>query len=142
MFKSIDSVKLADAVVRTKAAGTWNCPTLVVMDRISHLDQADKTRPELKYVSKGALAQWDPAKDFRFKDWVAEDFQVARDGNVWRAALVKPQARACALSEVSPPLRISAVSAPMQPSADSNGATTAPLDDPGRARTICSVPPR
>ncbi len=33
-------------------------------------------------------------------------------------------------------------SAPTQPSADRIGATTAPLELPGRARTICSVPER
>ena len=51
-------------------------------------------------------------------------------------------ASAWTLSDDSPPPRISAESAPMQPSVDSSGATTAPFDSPGRASTICIWPVR
>jgi len=89
MFKFTSRTKLADAVARTRDAGTWNCPTLVVHDRLANLDQLDTHGAELKYVPKGILATWDPSKDFRFRGWTAEDFQTARDGAAWRAALVK-----------------------------------------------------
>jgi len=51
-------------------------------------------------------------------------------------------ASAWTLADISPPSRISADSAPMQPSTDSSGATTAPLEEPGRETTICSWPER
>src|SRR5436190_2916282 len=54
----------------------------------------------------------------------------------------KIEARAWMPSDVSPPLRISADRAPMQPSAERIGATTAPLEPLGREGTICSTPER
>ena len=57
----------------------------------------------------------------------------------WAAKIV---ASAWTLSDASPPPRISADSAPMQPSGARIGTTIAPLDEPARARTICSWPVR
>ena len=89
VFRYSDDAKLADAVARTKAAGLWNCPTLVVMERMGTLDNPDTKRPELRYVSKAMLASWDPAKDFRFRLQGPEAFQRIREMNVWGLALVK-----------------------------------------------------
>lgn len=89
MLLSADPAKIRDIVALTKKAGTWNCPTLVVMENIGKLDHPDTTRPELRFVPKSSVASWDPANDFRFKDWTAADFQGARDTNVARHALVK-----------------------------------------------------
>ncbi|HEU0035151.1 MAG TPA: amidohydrolase family protein [Kofleriaceae bacterium] len=88
-FRYADDGKLADAIARTKAAGTWNCPTLVVFDRISKLDRPDTARPEYRYLPKEQLAAWSPDQDFRFRDWSAKDFEAARDKAAWDLALVK-----------------------------------------------------
>jgi imidazolonepropionase-like amidohydrolase len=88
-FRYTDDAKLAEAVARTKAAGTWNCPTLVVLDRISKLDHPDTARPEYKLVPPLQIASWDPKQDFRFKDATAEDFATMRESQAWRRALVK-----------------------------------------------------
>jgi imidazolonepropionase-like amidohydrolase len=89
MLLSADPAKVRDMVARTKAAGTWNCPTLVVMDQIGKLEQPDLARPELRFVSKGNRALWDPKQDFRFKSWTAEDYKTVRDTNTQRGMLVK-----------------------------------------------------
>ena len=51
-------------------------------------------------------------------------------------------ARACTLSDPSPPPRISAESAPIHPCASRMGATIAPFAPPGRDRTIWTSPER
>lgn len=94
LYKYADPAKLAEAVARTKAAGTWNCPTLVVNDSIAHLDHPASNRPELAYVPKAMIAQWDPKQDFRFARWTAQNFEDARGGMAWKLALVKQLADA------------------------------------------------
>jgi amidohydrolase family protein len=89
LYKYADAAKLADAVARTKAAGTWNCPTLVVSDSIAHLDKPQTDRPELAYVPKSMIVQWDPKQDFRFASWTAQNFEDARGAMAWKLALVK-----------------------------------------------------
>ncbi|MCW5806958.1 MAG: amidohydrolase family protein [Deltaproteobacteria bacterium] len=89
-WKHVDPARLADAIARTRDAGTWNCATLVVLDRLGTLDRPrDMTRPEWKLVSKASLAQWSPANDFRFTSWTPEDFDTARGSAAWGRALVK-----------------------------------------------------
>ena len=88
-YKYADAAKLADAVARTKAAGTWNCPTLVVRDRIGKLDRPEATRPEYRFVPPNQLESWKPENDFRFRKWTARHFEDARGGTAWSLALVK-----------------------------------------------------
>jgi len=88
-YKYSDAAKLAEAVARTKAAGTWNCPTLVVRDRIANLDRPDRTRPEYRFVPPSHIEHWDPKQDFRFQNSTADDFVVARAGNTWGLTVVK-----------------------------------------------------
>jgi imidazolonepropionase-like amidohydrolase len=88
-YKYSDDAKLAAIVARTKAAGTWNCPTLVVQERIGKLDHPDANRPEYKYVSKAQIASWAPEKDFRFRSVGPDGFETMRGANAWFATLVK-----------------------------------------------------
>jgi len=88
-YKYSDAAKLAEAVARTKAAGTWNCPTLVVRDRIANLDRPDRTRPEYRFVPPSHIEHWDPKQDFRFQNSTADDFVIARAGNTWGLTVVK-----------------------------------------------------
>lgn len=59
------------------------------------------------------------------------------DATTAASCAAKMAASAWMVSEVSPPLLISADNAPMQPSAVRIGATMAPLEPPGRDSTIC-----
>jgi imidazolonepropionase-like amidohydrolase len=76
---------------RTAAAGTWNCPTLVVYEKVVAPDEAERlrARPEMRYVPPRLAATWDPRRDFRFKDMRAEDFRGLRPWNARRRAFVK-----------------------------------------------------
>src|SRR5262249_14450162 len=89
-YQYADDAKLADAVARTRAAGVWNCPTLVVADRLAHLDQPETLeRFENRYASPSYRAAWDPKRDFRFREWTPDNFAQARGGLLWNHALVK-----------------------------------------------------
>ncbi len=88
-FKYSDPAKLADAISRTKAAGTWNCPTLVVLDRVASLDHPDTKRPEYRFVPSSSIASWDPSQDFRFRSTTADDYATMRANHAWARTLVK-----------------------------------------------------
>ena len=76
----VDETKLADVVRRSKAAGVWNCVTLLYTKRFAALDDRDALLrlPAVKYVSPVLLAVWDPKKDFRTKGMTADDFAAVR----------------------------------------------------------------
>ena len=76
----VDDAKLADIVRRTKAAGVWNCVTLVFFERFAALDDRDALLrlPAVKYVSAEQLATWDPKKDFRMQGMTTKDFATVR----------------------------------------------------------------
>ncbi len=67
----IDFARIPELAARARAAGAWNCPTLVVLEMISKLDDhAGLSRsPELRFLPPLQLASWDPAEDFRFRRW-------------------------------------------------------------------------
>jgi len=87
----LDEAKLPGLIAQTIAAGTWNCPTLVVLDRIAGLDDLAAVKQRVKWLDKlppAIVAQWDPKQDFRFKALTAEDFATMRAANVWRAKIL------------------------------------------------------
>lgn len=49
----------------------WNCPTLVVMQRMIQDQTVARADPDLRYVPDSMLEAWDPSNDFRLKtlDW-------------------------------------------------------------------------
>jgi imidazolonepropionase-like amidohydrolase len=93
----LDAGRLPGLIARTIAAGTWNCPTLVVLDRIAALDNFEAIKRHVKWLDKVPhvlVAQWDPRQDFRFKGFTAEDYATMRAANVWRARIVAALAAA------------------------------------------------
>jgi len=87
----LDPARLPGLIAQTIAAGTWNCPTLVVLDRIARLDDPAAVKRGATWLDKVApaiAAQWDPKQDFRFKAFTAEDFSTMRAANVWRAKIL------------------------------------------------------
>jgi len=67
------------ALFRTN--GTWQCPTLTVLNAIAHLDEpAFRNDPRLAYLPSYVTERWNPTNDFRFKSYSAEDWEANRLG--------------------------------------------------------------
>jgi imidazolonepropionase-like amidohydrolase len=77
-------------VAATAKSRTWNCPTLVVTERMGRLDNLaslDNTAG-LQYVAPAIRNQWDPRHDFRLQSWTPQMFEAARARNVTAGKLV------------------------------------------------------
>lgn len=76
----VDDAKLADIVRRSKAAGVWNCVTLVFFERFGALDDRDALLrlPAVRYLSPEQLAGWDAKKDSRAQGMTTDDFATVR----------------------------------------------------------------
>ena len=61
-WREIDEARLAALAKEVRAAGAWNCPTLVVMQKWAQGDaaQALLARPEMRFVSPAMRAYWSP----------------------------------------------------------------------------------
>jgi len=60
---------------------TWQCPTLTVLRSGAFLaDPSFRDDPRLKYMPSSVKTQWDPTKDFRFRNRTDEDNQISRVG--------------------------------------------------------------
>jgi imidazolonepropionase-like amidohydrolase len=93
MLDHVDERKLPGVIAATVAADVWNCPTLVVIDRISHLgDPAalSKGIRWLEYVPADTLARWDPKADFRFSHSSAADYDVFRRNSDLQKHVIAP----------------------------------------------------
>jgi imidazolonepropionase-like amidohydrolase len=90
VLPKLDDKKLPGLIAQTIAAGTWNCPTLVVYDRLGGLDAPDGVKQRVKWVdmvSALTLAAWDPKQDFRLRALTAEDYATLRQANARRARI-------------------------------------------------------
>lgn len=93
----LDPARLPGLIAQTIAAGTWNCPTLVVLDRVAALDDLAALKRRVKWLDKVAPAvveRWDPRQDFRFKGLTAEDYATMRAATAWRARILAALAAA------------------------------------------------
>jgi imidazolonepropionase-like amidohydrolase len=81
------------------ANGTWQTPTLTVLNAMATLDDPSHAKdPRLAYVSTFMRARWDPKEDFRTKDKKAEDYAA------FRAALVKQTEIVGAMNKAGVPI--------------------------------------
>jgi imidazolonepropionase-like amidohydrolase len=93
----LDIGRLPSLIADTIRAGTWNCPTLIVLDRIAALSDLAGIKQRVKWLDKVAPAVvnlWDPKQDFRFKSMTDEDFATLRSANAWRAKVLAALAAA------------------------------------------------
>ncbi|MEQ8765515.1 MAG: amidohydrolase family protein [Planctomycetota bacterium] len=77
----VDAGRVEALVAKTVRAGTWNCPTLIVLDHIANLDrniEAWESRPEMAFVSPAMRESWDPKRDFRFQSASSERYDRMR----------------------------------------------------------------
>ena len=79
VLETFSPEKAAALFARFKRNQTWQCPTLTVLRSTASLDDPSfRSDPRLKYMPSFTRTQWDPTKDFRFKNRTAEDFELAK----------------------------------------------------------------
>jgi imidazolonepropionase-like amidohydrolase len=90
-LEHLDRARLPGLVAQTLAAGTWNCPTLVVYDRIAALDDLPALARRVAWLDElppALVAAWDPKQDFRLLSYTAADYAAMRAANAERAKLL------------------------------------------------------
>ncbi len=76
---TFDPALIAPLFDRLKRNGTWQSPTLTVLRNIAYIrERSVKDQNRLKYLPESVTAQWDPAEDFRFKNYNDADWEIAR----------------------------------------------------------------
>jgi imidazolonepropionase-like amidohydrolase len=79
IVESFSAERAASLFAILKRNRTWQCPTLTVLRSIAFMDDATRlSDPRLRYMPAPVKSQWDPSKDFRFKERTAEDFELER----------------------------------------------------------------
>ena len=81
-WKEVDDARLKEVARSMRAAGTWSCPTLIVMQKWAQGEAARALyeRPEMRYVSPFMRAAWDPeSPDNYLKSMPAVAVQAAHD---------------------------------------------------------------
>ena len=88
--------KITDERIRalaraTKAAGVWNCPTLVVQQKLAEADEYKRLlrAPEMKYVAPLRLALWNPTRATQLQSMTSSEFEAAERGIEVLKRLVK-----------------------------------------------------
>lgn len=97
VMAKLDPSRLPAVVAQTVAAGAWNCPTLVVLDRFGALEDIPALRKRVAWLDKlppALIDAWDPKQDFRLKSYTADDFALLRAANQQRAKVVAALAAA------------------------------------------------
>jgi imidazolonepropionase-like amidohydrolase len=101
VLAALDPSRLPALIARTIAAGSWNCPTLVALDRLSRLDDAAALRrrvPWVDLVPAAARARW--TAELQLPGLTAEDFATFRAFNAQNARI------AAALAAAGAPLLV------------------------------------
>lgn len=95
LIQSFDEGKARELFQTFKKNGTWQCPTMVVLNAMANLDDPKfRDDPRKAYLSPFVTATWDPTKDFRLKALKPEDFAAMRKRFVKEQELVGAMAKA------------------------------------------------
>jgi len=80
VINSYDPAKAKALFARFRRNGTWQCPTLTVLNAMAHLDDpAFRNDPRLAYIPGDIISFWNPTnKDFRFKAYTHDDWEASR----------------------------------------------------------------
>ncbi|MGD0208728.1 MAG: amidohydrolase family protein [Verrucomicrobiota bacterium] len=80
VINSYDPAKAKALFARFRRNGTWQCPTLTVLNAMAHLDDpAFRNDPRLAYLPGDIVSFWNPTnKDFRFKAYTHDDWEASR----------------------------------------------------------------
>jgi hypothetical protein len=88
VLSRLDLSRLPGLIDRTIAAGTWNCPTLIVYDRMPELHDVAAIERRVKWLDlmpAAVRASW--ARDFRASQHTAEDTATLRAFNAQLARI-------------------------------------------------------
>jgi imidazolonepropionase-like amidohydrolase len=77
LVEHVDEARIASLVAQTKAAGTWNVPTQILMESWYGPDDPEQMRkwPEMRYASPGDVEQWVSVKRKNLQAYSAEHRQ-------------------------------------------------------------------
>ncbi len=87
----LDEARILEIAQATRAAGAWNCPTLVAMDRWILAEEAQSLleQPHMRYISPHMRARWSRMRGF-IDTWLAgSDAEARRHGREVRRLIVK-----------------------------------------------------
>ncbi|MBA3391922.1 MAG: amidohydrolase family protein [Deltaproteobacteria bacterium] len=91
MLPHLELSRIPALAEQTRRAGTWNCATLVVTERMASLDDPDAVAKQARWlhmITPEVRAAWDPKADFRLKSRTPEDFATQREANKLRKRIV------------------------------------------------------
>lgn len=95
VLETYDEKKAQALFARFKRNHTWQCPTLTVLDNISHLADGSLTNDfRLKYMDEEMLKFWIPTNDFRFANMPPEVWVMMQRANRKREEVVGKMQRA------------------------------------------------
>ncbi|MGD9889658.1 MAG: amidohydrolase family protein, partial [Dehalococcoidia bacterium] len=85
----VEELGLSSVAQATRAAGTWNCVTLILRERMVSVAQSEElfARPEMRYVPAATRAFWDARTDDSIRNASPADWDRVRRGNALRKAL-------------------------------------------------------
>jgi len=101
VLAALDPSRLPGLIARTIAAGSWNCPTLIALDRVAGLDDAGALRrrvPWVDLVPAAVRARW--TAELQVPGLTAEDFATFHAINAHNARI------AAALAAAGAPLLV------------------------------------
>jgi hypothetical protein len=89
-WSDVDDAKIGRVAQQTRAAGVWNCPTLVVLQKWTSAGQVNEmlSRPEMNYVAPATLDFWRPSHNYLAR-MSAADIEVVRSGDAGRKRMLK-----------------------------------------------------
>jgi imidazolonepropionase-like amidohydrolase len=95
VLETYDERKAQALFTRFKRNHTWQCPTLTVLDNISHLKDGSLTNDfRLKYMDEETLIFWNPTNDFRFQNTSPELWHLLQRARQKREEVVGKMQRA------------------------------------------------
>lgn len=75
-YNRMNTIIAIDTFKKLAKTGAWQCPTLTVMRSLSSLNQPEFLKDaRLKYLNPDIVKNWNPANDFRLKEWTRDDYE-------------------------------------------------------------------
>jgi hypothetical protein len=94
VVESYDSAKAKALFALFRKNGTWQCPTLTVLDALAHLDDPPfRNDPRLRYMPDDTVSAWNPTNVFGPKTFTHDDWEIVRLGFAKQQELVGLMAR-------------------------------------------------
>jgi len=94
-LETFNAEKASALFALLKRNHTWQCPTLTVLRSGAFLaDPGFREDARLKYMPSSVRTQWDPTKDFRFRNRTEEDNRLSRMGFRKQMEIIRPMRQA------------------------------------------------